>query len=346
MMDWLGRLFGHKAASAIPRRSAYPPLASLDDLNALIDRCDLRPARELILSRATPCLHIIAGGPAPDAPLGATRLGGAPDLPAGAVWPASEHGACSFLGQFDLADLRAGGGANDLPSAGLLSVFVDVIDSAADPVPVRAILTSPGAALVRLIPPTRHEVYGAYTGWLNPAAVAALIPGIDVPVSDPRLADRIAALAPDGDLDTLQEGVWQTPGGAVGQLFGHGADHDGTDLRRAIHARGIGRPGLERYDFIADWAEWEQLKTISHRLPGGRLHTPWSAAGDDDVRFMLAHRDAIDAEVDQLRLLLSLQSNKATNLWINDTDPIFVFAPAARLRRGDVSELYGAVTQG
>ncbi|MDZ4373650.1 MAG: hypothetical protein U1C74_19815, partial [Phenylobacterium sp.] len=255
-------------------------------------------------------------------------------------------GACGFLGQLDLADVRARAGASDLPSEGLLSVFVDFIDSAADPVPVRAILTPPGVPLERLTPPADEDDYGAYTGWLNPVEVAAFAPGIDVPASDPRLGDRIAALAPDGDLDALQDGLWSRPEGAIGQLLGLGSDHDGTDLRRAIHARQIGRPGLERYDFIRDWEEWEQLKTISHPLPNGRIYTPWTAAGDDDVRFLLANRATVDAEVARLRLLLMIQSNKPMNLWINDADPIFVFIPADGLAHGDMSELHGAVTQG
>lgn len=347
MLSWLARFFQPRLATPpVPRPATQPPVTSLEDLNSLIDRCDLAGARDLILSRASPCFHMIAGPAAADAPLGTTRLGGAPDLPVGSVWPLSEHGACGFLGQFDLADVRTRAGATDLPPEGLLSVFVDYIDSAADPVPVRAILTPPDATLVRLAPPAHEDDYGAYTGWLNPVSVAAFTPGIDLPVSDPRLADAIADLAPNGDLDALEDSLRFEPEGTIGRLLGHGADHDGTDLRRAIHARQIGRPGLERYDFIKDWADWEQLKTISHPLPNGRIYTPWTAAGDDNVRFLLANRAAVDAEVSELRLLLTIRSNKAMNLWINDVDPIFVVIPAARLRQGDVSELHGAVTQG
>lgn len=349
MWNWLARLFRPKAAlppRPRPRPPTQPPLASLDDLNALIDRCGLVPARRLILSHASPCFHMIAGGPAADAPLGATRLGGAPDLPAGSIWPMSEHGACGFLGQFDLADVRARAGATDLPSAGLLSVFVDFIDSAADPVPVRAILTPPGASLVRLTPPAGQDAYGAYTGWLNPVAVAAFTPGISVPSFDVRLYEQITALAPDGDTDAFQDGIWPAPEGTIGQLLGLGLDPGGPDLRLAIHAREIGRPRLGDYAFIKDRDEWEQLKTISHPLPNGRIYVPWTDAGDDDVHFLLDNRGAVDAGVARLRLLLMIQSNKPMNLWINDADPIFVFIPADKLARGDVSELYGAVTQG
>jgi hypothetical protein len=343
MLDGLKRLFARARQPAPP---SLPPLATFDDLDALIDRCGLTAARALIRARTTTCFHMIAGGPATDAPLGTTRLGGAPDLPVGSVWPAGESGWCGFLGQLDLADVAARTGAADLPTRGLLSLFVDSIDSAAEPVPDRAVQTPPGAALTRLAAPPGRDDYGAGATPLNPVQVSAFVPGLNVPPFDPRLYDQIEALAPDADIDAFQDAVWPTPPGTIGQLLGQGFDHDGIDLRLAIHARQIGRPGLERYDFIADWAEWEELKQIEQRLQNGTLYRPWSDANDDDVRYVLDHRPALVAGASDLRLLLQIRSNKAMNLWINDADPIFLFIPSARMARGDFSELHGAVTQG
>ncbi len=342
MRDWLTRMLGPRPAGPPPP----PPLSSFDDLNALIDRCGLKPARELILSRASRCFHVIAGDPAIDSPLGTTRLGGAPDLPIGAAWPRSEYGACGFLGQLDLADVRARTGALDLPRQGLLSLFVDTLESAADPVPVRAMLTVPGVALTRLNPPAADD-YGAYVNRLKPVAIEAFVPGVSVPSSsDIRLYDQIAALAPEGDTEAFQDGLWPRPVGTIGQLLGQGFDHDGSNLRVAIYAREIGRPGLERYDFIGGWEEWEELKRIEQRLQNGQLYRPWRDADDDDVRFLLANRNVVEAGSERLRLLLLIDSNKAMNLWINDADPIFLFVPAENLAAGDFSQLYGAVTQG
>ena len=343
MLSGLKRLFTGAKQPAPP---SLPPLATLDDLDALIDRCGLTAARALILARTTPCFHMIAGGAAADAPLGTTRLGGAPELPVGSVWPAGENGYCGFLGQLDLADVAARTGAEDLPPRGLLSLFVDSIDGAAEPVPVRAILTPPGTALTRLTAPANRDDYGACANHLKPVEIAAFVPGINVPSFDFRLFDQIEALAPGADTDAFQDGLWPAPPGTIGQLLGQGFDHDGTDLRLAIHARQIGRPGLERYDFIADWAEWERLKQIEQRLQNGTIYRPWSDANDDDVRYVLDHRDALAAGTAELRLLMLIRSNKPMNLWINDADPIFLFIPSARLERGDFSELHGAVTQG
>ena len=349
MLDRLKRLFaGAKPPAQIaqPAPPGRPPLATMDDLDALIDRCGLTAARDLILAHTTPCFHMIAGGPAADAPLGTTRLGGAPDLPVGSVWPAGKSGYYGFLGQLDLADVAARTGAADLPNRGLLSLFVDSIDSAAEPVPVRAILTPSGTALARLTAPPGRDEYGACANHLNPVQISAFVPGINVPPFDLRLYGQIEALAPEADIDAFEDALWPTPPGTIGQLLGQGFDHDGTDLRLAIHARQIGRPGLERYDFIADWTEWEELKQIEQRLQNGTLYRPWTDANDDDVRYVLDHRPALAAGAANLRLLILIRSNKAMNLWINDADPIFLFIPSARLKRGDFSELHGAVTQG
>ncbi len=346
MLDRLKRLFAGAKPPVPPAPPGRPPLATLDDLDALIDRCGLSAARDLILAHTTPCFHLIAGGPAADAPLGTTRLGGAPDLPVGSVWPAGKSGYCGFLGQLDLADVAARTGAADLPNRGLLSLFVDSIDSAAEPVPVRAILTPSGTALARLTAPPGRDEYGACANHLNPVQISAFVPGINVPPFDLRLYGQIEALAPEADIDAFEDALWPTPPGTIGQLLGQGFDHDGTDLRLAIHARQIGRPGLERYDFIADWTEWEELKQIEQRLQNGTLYRPWTDANDDDVRYVLDHRPALAAGAANLRLLILIRSNKAMNLWINDADPIFLFIPSARLKRGDFSELHGAVTQG
>ena len=344
MLSWLRRVF----SGSMPKPKAQPPepLASFDDLNALIDRCGLESAREAILRHTKPCFHMIAGKPATDAPLGGSRLGGAPDLAIGTEWPRNDYGYCGFLGQLDLADVRTRTGCLDLPAESLLSLFVDYIESAGDPVPVRAILTPAGTALERLTAPEGEDAYGAYVNRLKPVSIAAFRPGITVPAMGLDLHERVEALAPDGDFDRFQDAVIERPAGAIGQLLGQGFDHDGSDLRLALHARQIGREGLERFAFIKDWDEWLSLKRIESRLKNGTIYRPWSDDQDDQVRYFLDNREAFFAGADALRLLLLIESNKAMDMWINDADPIFLFIPEANLAKGDFSVLLGAVTQG
>ena len=57
--------------------------------------------------------------------VGASRLGGLPDLPPGQAWPAMKGAPMSFVGQIRLQDAPALDGAAALPSEGLLSFFYD-----------------------------------------------------------------------------------------------------------------------------------------------------------------------------------------------------------------------------
>lgn len=60
-----------------------------------------------------------------DSPVGASKIGGLPDLPPGVAWPTIEGMTLSFLAQIRLADLRGLPGAEDLPDSGLLAFFYD-----------------------------------------------------------------------------------------------------------------------------------------------------------------------------------------------------------------------------
>jgi hypothetical protein len=119
-------------------------------LQAAIARDGLGPAEELILGSTVPCFRILPDGEADRAPLGATRLGGAPDLPEGVAWPRDEDGRlANFFGQLDFADLTGRIDAPDLPREGLLSLFTTIFESAAKPVMVKTLVAPHGARLTR-----------------------------------------------------------------------------------------------------------------------------------------------------------------------------------------------------
>lgn len=60
-----------------------------------------------------------------DSPIGASRIGGLPDLPPGVEWPRIEGRSLSFLAQIRLEELRGLPGAEELPASGLLVFFYD-----------------------------------------------------------------------------------------------------------------------------------------------------------------------------------------------------------------------------
>ena len=56
-------------------------------------------------------------------PVGASKFGGRPDMPASTAWPKFEDQPLSFLGQFNLAELQPSPVARELPASGVLSAF-------------------------------------------------------------------------------------------------------------------------------------------------------------------------------------------------------------------------------
>jgi uncharacterized protein YwqG len=58
-------------------------------------------------------------------PLGITKLGGMPDLPQGAPWPAWESGSMSFIAQVQLSEVTPFDSLRRLPPRGMLYFFYD-----------------------------------------------------------------------------------------------------------------------------------------------------------------------------------------------------------------------------
>jgi uncharacterized protein YwqG len=100
---------------------------------ALYELCDVQHVDRNIICGITRGALGFAGSRAPieEFPVGATRIGGMPDLPVvppgegwrGTSWPTIEEQPMNFLAQFNLADLAGYASAAELPKSGLLSVF-------------------------------------------------------------------------------------------------------------------------------------------------------------------------------------------------------------------------------
>lgn len=84
-----------------------------------------------------------------DIDVGTSKLGGLPDL-AGTEWPTFDGQPLTFVGQFNLEELRPYDVGNVLPTEGLLSVFGHVGREAE----AQAILQPAGAVLNRASPPS------------------------------------------------------------------------------------------------------------------------------------------------------------------------------------------------
>lgn len=98
-------------------------------IDALLARFDLMRYRERIVAQASPCVAVALVDPPsvpepdlPPVPIGASKVGGEPDLPVGARWPESEQGRAGFFLQIALGDLPRGEW-NPLPARGMVYLF-------------------------------------------------------------------------------------------------------------------------------------------------------------------------------------------------------------------------------
>ena len=108
----------------------------LDHLNEQINKFDLQPWREQIEAIARPAFLIPVQRASGEMPIGATRLGGTPDLPHGFAWPVADSDEeyeaddpqfLTFIGQVNIADVK--GLWPELPETGVLSFFATAEDA-------------------------------------------------------------------------------------------------------------------------------------------------------------------------------------------------------------------------
>jgi uncharacterized protein YwqG len=101
-----------------------------------------------------------------DAALGASRLGGCPDLPEGMAWPNKDQGDVDFVGQLRLEDLAPFDVHQRLPPRGLLSFFHGFLTNGEYGPEARVLYFADApAGLVTVVPP------GARRGRPRPTGV-------------------------------------------------------------------------------------------------------------------------------------------------------------------------------
>ena len=108
-------------------------IESREQLELLLERTGHQAHGADIARTAAACAALLATPASVDSqhPLGSSKLGGDPDLPADAQWPRGRgKRPLSFVAQLDLAELAACALPAELPRTGLLSFFCDLARSA------------------------------------------------------------------------------------------------------------------------------------------------------------------------------------------------------------------------
>jgi uncharacterized protein YwqG len=104
---------------------------NIDNLLKTIEASKISEHKEFVTQAVRPAINIIKKDNAKPV-LGSSRFGGNPDLPVGTKWPMYESLPYKFIGQINFSEIPFSN--NELPSTGLLCLFVSYAPDGDDPI--------------------------------------------------------------------------------------------------------------------------------------------------------------------------------------------------------------------
>lgn len=121
---------GDEVTDASPAREVAAAAVAPDDpavvaLREALAGTAMEPLTGELVAAALPSIRLTPDADLDVSKVGASRVGGRPDLPSGTEWPRSEFAPLTLVAQIDLAEAEAALPGNGLPESGLLSFFVD-----------------------------------------------------------------------------------------------------------------------------------------------------------------------------------------------------------------------------
>ncbi len=298
-----------------------PPLPATGTTQAVSEEELMRLAADVGLIRHVEPLVKLARrsvrltpGDGPPADGARSRLGGAPDLPFGAVWPRWEDRPLTFLGQLDFGEARALGLDPALPAEGLLLIF-----SALERSPTGSSPLDREAHQLMYVEPARiPRDPGARIGGSAPVTARAL--ELTSELALPRVwAAEVQALG----LDDSEQQLWEQARRELAIAQGVEAWEAGEEPRSRHHLLGF-----------ADESRGDM--TVACEL----------AARGVDVGYgsPLAHPEARrlgDAPA-RWRLLLQLSADEAAGWRFGRANErLYLWGPADELGDGDVASVRG-----
>ncbi len=96
-----------------------------ESLTGLLVKYGLTQSRDAIIAAAKPSIRVLLD-PQERHVIGASRMGGLPDLPSPEHWPIVSRTRLSFVGQINLQHVGVADTCRVLPSGGILSFFYDI----------------------------------------------------------------------------------------------------------------------------------------------------------------------------------------------------------------------------
>lgn len=117
-------------ASAEPPEWTAPP-TGIDEFRDRLGAVGLGHAADDLAALVRPSCRLVLDPSIDNATVGASRLGGIPDLATGTEWPTGPDGPLSFIAQINLAEVTDVMPSSGLPATGLLAFFYDAVSQSA-----------------------------------------------------------------------------------------------------------------------------------------------------------------------------------------------------------------------
>jgi len=280
-------------------------------LAAAIQRHRLQRFAAKIEASARECLALVPGRPAKDAPLGATRFGGVPDLPRGMAWPADKEGKqLCFLAQVDLAAVPALRRPL-LPREGRLFFFIGLDEPASD-VEHKVLYSPPDAPPPRRLPkPDRNLLANEGYGDLKPCAVTV---------------QRAISLPSYGSAAFRELGLEDEP-----PEDGKTEEEDAT---------------FRYFDVQGELLSGSQMLGYPDHIGGSPPKDAFmirSGRSPYDYEWMKKHKETVAAGAAKWILLLQLESHRNVGLCFWDAGTFHVLIREDDLKTGNFSRTYAGI---
>jgi uncharacterized protein YwqG len=274
---------------------------SLDALRAGLESAGLAHHADALLALARPSIRL---GSSPVASedeiaIGASKLGGRPDVPAGFVWPRHHGVPLAFVAQIDLATVTAFDPERLLPEAGLLSFFIhpNEYGGAEDPderTDWRLMHLESDAPLVRQERPDDDLPDDDWWEGKTRYAATPLLPGpvYSLPPLDSAEGKDIQLddSSQDAELWLYLELRWEDP--PAHKLLGYPRQSQGDiQLWCQVESHGLdwrtdGAPNPEVAEVGLEAGRWRLLLQVD-----SDRHAGMSWCGDDTLYYMIREED-------------------------------------------------------
>lgn len=295
-------------------------------------RAGYRDALELIRAEARECVYFLETA-AHGAKIGASKIGGAPDLPEDIPWPKLNDGDEDipgiFLAQIDLSDVPP----IDILPLGREGHMWFFVSSGPSANPSVKVVHVPKRVKLRRNEPTNRPAYR------KTAVPIRFERGLALPLSRTSFLSEIDKLS-DGKGDWTKLGLGSE--GSEGSLGGYGEPLE-FDLQREIAYEQLGKPE-------AFWDDrWQSIPDFERHLRNppclfGKTLIPSAAKRKRTIahiRWKTEHRAELDAEASKWTVLASFRSNMNTLFDFGDAVALDIFARSSDLAQCDFSRLVG-----